>query len=151
MHPTVGKAIAGGLAGTVVMTMMMYFVAPMMGLNMDIASMLGSMMGIGWFGGMLVHFLNGTVIFPLIYVFAIHRLLPGSATIRGTAWGIILWLVAQVVVMPMMGAGVFSSAAGGMMAAAGSLVGHLLYGGLLGAIAGDAAPSHGTSPFSARA
>ena len=47
-----------------------------------------------------------------------------------------LWVLAQVVVMPMMGGGLFSSAMGGMMAAMGSLIGHLLYGGLLGAIAG---------------
>jgi len=46
--------------------------------------------------------------------------------------------MAQLIVMPMMGGGVFSSAMGGMMAAAGSLVGHLLYGSLFGAIAGRA-------------
>jgi hypothetical protein len=48
--------------------------------------------------------------------------------------------VAQTVVMPMMGAGLFSSAMGGVMAAMGSLIGHVIYGGLLGAIASPAAP-----------
>jgi len=47
----------------------------------------------------------------------------------------VLWLMAQVVVMPMMGGGLFSSAMGGLMAAMGSLVGHVLYGSLLGVIA----------------
>ncbi len=37
--------------------------------------------------------------------------------------------------MPMMGAGLFSSAMGGMMAAMGSLIGHILYGSLLSIIA----------------
>ena len=37
-------------------------------------------------------------------------------------------------VAPMMGAGLFSAAAGGMLAAAGSLVGHLLYGTILGTV-----------------
>jgi hypothetical protein len=55
--------------------------------------------------------------------------------VKGTAWGVTLWLVAQLVVMPMMGAGIFSSAMGGMMAAIGSLIGHILYGSLLGVIA----------------
>jgi uncharacterized protein DUF6789 len=141
MHPNIGKTIAGGFAGTVVMTMMMYLAAPMMGLNMDIAAMLGGMLGIGWTGGMLMHFINGTIIFPLIYAFALYSRLPGSPAVRGTTWGVILWLIAQVLVMPMMGGGMFSSAMGGMMAAAGSLVGHVLYGVLLGAIAGDAVPS----------
>ena len=51
------------------------------------------------------------------------------------SWGVALWLVAQTVVMPMMGAGLFSSAMGGVMAAMGSLIGHVLYGSLLGIIA----------------
>lgn len=40
----------------------------------------------------------------------------------------------------MMGAGLFSSAMGGATAAMGSLIGHVLYGSLLGII-GSAAPS----------
>ncbi len=38
--------------------------------------------------------------------------------------------------MPMMGDGFFSSQMGGRLAAGGALMGHLLYGGVLGAIAG---------------
>ncbi len=48
MRPRLGRAVLGGFAGTVVMTMMMYFVAPMMGVKMDIAASLGSMMGGSW-------------------------------------------------------------------------------------------------------
>ena len=51
-----------------------------------------------------------------------------------------LWLVAQVAVMPMMGAGPFSSQMGGAMAAMGSLVGYLLYGSLSGVVAGSGQP-----------
>ena len=120
------------------MTAMMYIVAPMMGLNMDIAAMLGGMLGIGWTGGLLVHFVNGTVLFALIYALAVYARTPGSPVIKGAIWGVALWLVAQLVIIPMVGAGVFSAAAGGMMAAAGSLGGHLLYGALLGSIAGQA-------------
>jgi uncharacterized membrane protein YagU involved in acid resistance len=120
------------------MTAMMYVVAPMMGLRMDIAAMLGSMLGGSWAAGMVLHFVNGSLIFPAIYVYALYGFLPGSPVIKGSAWGIALWLMAQLVVMPMMGGGVFSSAMGGMMAAAGSLVGHLLYGSLLCVIAGGA-------------
>jgi hypothetical protein len=151
MHPNIGKTIGGGFAGTLVMTMMMYLVAPMMGLNMDIAAMLGGMLGIGWAGGMLMHFVNGTIIFPLIYAFALHSRLPGGPALKGTAWGVILWLVAQTMVMPMAGAGLFSAAMGGMMAAAGSLVGHVLYGALLGAIAGEAVPTSAPARSSSRA
>ncbi len=118
------------------MTAMMYIVAPMMGLRiMDIAAMLGSMLSGSWTAGLLMPFVNGAVIFPTNYAYALYAHLPGSPVVRGTVWGVALWLVAQTVVMPMMGAGLFSSAKGGIMAAMGSLIGHILYGSLLGTIA----------------
>jgi uncharacterized membrane protein YagU involved in acid resistance len=121
--------------GTVAMTVMMYVVAPMMGLHMDIVGMLGSMLGRSWIAGLMMHFVNGSVIFPAIYAYALYAHLSGSPIIRGTVWGVGLWLIAQTLVMPMMGAGLFSSALGGVMAAMGSLIGHILYGSLLGVIA----------------
>jgi uncharacterized membrane protein YagU involved in acid resistance len=120
---------------------MMYKVAPMMGMmKMDIAGMLGQMLG-GWAMGMAMHVVNGTVIFPLIYVFLLYRWLPGPPVVKGLVWGVVLWLIAQLMIMPMMGAGLFSMKAGGMMAAIGSLVGHLVYGALLGGIAGPGVSS----------
>jgi hypothetical protein len=53
---------------------------------------------------------------------------------------VVLWIIAQTVVMPMMGAGLFSTAMGGGMAAMGSLIGHILYGSLLGVIASAPEP-----------
>jgi hypothetical protein len=140
MHPNVGRSMVGGFVGTAVMTAMMYMVAPMMGLHMDIAQMLGSMLGNNWMAGMMMHFVNGTIIFPLIYAYVLYQWLPGAPTAKGTSWGVILWLLAQVMVMPMMGGGFFSMAMGGMMAAMGSLIGHVLYGSILGAVAGTGAP-----------
>jgi uncharacterized membrane protein YagU involved in acid resistance len=135
LHPTFARAALGGFVGTLAMTAMMYIVAPMMGLRMDIAAMLGSRLGGSWTAGLMMHFVNGSVIFPAIYAYALYPRLPGSPAVRGTVWGVALWLVAQTVVMPMMGAGLFSSAMGGMMAAMGSLIGHILYGSLLGIVA----------------
>ncbi len=49
------NAIIGGLAGTIAMTLMMYGVAPMMlGRPMDVAAMLGAMLGGSWILGMLL-------------------------------------------------------------------------------------------------
>jgi hypothetical protein len=48
---------------------------------------------------------------------------------------VILWLLAQAIVMPMMGGGLFSARMGGFMAVMGSLAGHVVYGSLLGVIA----------------
>lgn len=136
MTSNITKTIAGGFAGTLVMTAMMYMVAPMMGVHMDIAAMLGSVLGGSWAAGLVMHLVNGTVVFPVIFARLLQQRLPGSAAVRGILFGLGLWLVAQVMVMPMMGAGVFSANAGGLMAAMGSLVGHVLYGGVLGAVSG---------------
>ncbi len=139
-HPTFARAALGGFLGTLAMTAMMYIVAPMMGLRMDIAAMLGSMLGGSWAAGLMMHFVNGSVIFPGIYAYALYRHLPGSPAVRGTIWGAALWLIAQTIVMPMMGAGLFTSAMGGMMAAMGSLIGHVLYGTVLGVIGSTPEP-----------
>ena len=133
------KSMAGGLAGTVMMTMMMRFVAPLMlGHPMDIAGMLASMMGGSWAIGMAAHLMNGIVIFPLVYAFLGFRFLPGPPVARGMIFGAILWLLAEIMVMPMAGAGFFSSEIGGAKAVMAALMGHLVYGALLGAIAGTA-------------
>jgi hypothetical protein len=139
MKPNLLKSMAGGLAGTVVMSMMMRFVAPMMlGHPMDIAAMLGNMMGGSYALGMAAHLMNGIVIFPLAYAFLAFRYLPGPPALRGMMFGAILWLIAEVMVMPMAGAGFFSSEIGGAKAVMAALMGHLVYGALLGAIAGTA-------------
>ncbi len=136
--PDIIRAVLGGFVGTVAITLMMYFVAPIMvGTKMDIAQMLGSLLGDSWWAGLGMHFLNGTLVFPLIYAFVLFGVLPGGPALKGITWGVILWLLAQVVVMPMMGAGFFSANAGGLMVAMGSLLGHLVYGWLLGLFTGS--------------
>ena len=107
--------------------------------KMDIAAMLGQILG-GWTPGMMMHFVNGVVIFPLIYAFFLFAKLPGAPAVKGITWGVALWLMAQLVVMPMMGAGIFGLKMGGMMFAFGSLIGHVVYGALLGWIGGHSHP-----------
>ena len=142
MKPNTWKAIAGGFIGTVMFTLMMRFVAPMMGVRMDIVAKLGEMTHTGMAGGLFMHFLNGTVIFPLIYVYLLYRLLPGAPWQKGLLWGVILWLGVEIVMMPMMGSGIFSMETGGVKAVTAALMGHLVYGAILGAIAGAPAPAN---------
>jgi uncharacterized membrane protein YagU involved in acid resistance len=145
MKPEIKMAVIGGVAGTLVMTMMMMYMAPMLtGIPMDIAAMLGAMLG-GYMVGMTAHIMMGIIVFPLIYVFVLYERLPGSPLIKGLAWGVVLWVLAATMVMPMAGGGFLMSNIGGMMALVASLMGHLVYGGLLGAIAGDGATSAAAS------
>jgi hypothetical protein len=141
----VGKAILAGFIATLVMTMIMYM-APMMGMpKMDVAAMLGGMLGqatpepmsSAWLMGMILHFVNGSIVFPLIFAYVIYKHLPGAPWSRGVVWGLILWFISQAMVMPMMGAGLFSSHnPQPLMTVVGSLMGHIIYGAILGWILG---------------
>lgn len=140
MKPNVGRTILGGFLGTLAITLLMYKAAPMMGLpKMDIAAMLGQVFG-GWTPGMMMHIANGVVIFPLIYTYLLFSRLPGAPAVKGLTWGVVLWVMAQLIVMPMMGAGVFGLKMGGVLSTFGSLIGHVVYGALLGWVGGHAHP-----------
>ena len=139
------RAIAAGFVGTLLMTMIM-MMAPAMGMpKMDIAAMLGSMfagqppaMGSGaWLVGFAMHLMIGVVLLPIGFAVVNNYLPTSSPLARGLFFGVLVWLVAQLMVMPMMGAGLFSShLPQGMMMAGGSLMGHLVYGGIVGLVYG---------------
>jgi hypothetical protein len=44
--------------------------------------MLGSTLGVGWAAGLAVHFINGSVIFPVVYTYVLYAHLPGAALPR---------------------------------------------------------------------
>ena len=117
--------------GTPAMTALIFVLAPMIGMKIDIVETLAEPFG-GWRMGMLVHILNGVIIFPLAFVFLLYRLLPGPPATKGVAFGVLLWLASQLIVMPIMGAGLFSAHVGGIRAVVALLLGHVLYGWLIG-------------------
>jgi len=128
-----GRAVLSGLAATAVMTMLM-LAAPMMGMPpMPIGEMLGQFLRIGTAAGWAMHVMIGLVLAGIYAAFLAGRL-PGAPALRGAIFGFAVFLVAQVVVTPMMGGGVFSG--GNMAMIGGSLMGHLVYGGIVGAIYG---------------
>jgi uncharacterized membrane protein YagU involved in acid resistance len=133
VNPDFKKAIIGGFIGTVALTVLMRFVAPAMGVTMDMAAMIGARMGAGSAVGMVAHFMLGTIVFALAYAVVAYRILPGPPWARGALFGLGLWMMLELVAMPMMGVGVFGGGAPTVMAA---LMAHLVFGALLGAIAG---------------
>ena len=136
---TISRALFAGLVATAAMTFMAYVVAPvMLGHPMDIAQMLSGFAGASWTIGMLMHLMNGIVVFPLFYLIAVYRFLPGAPWLKGILWGVVLWLGLEIVILPMIGAGVFSINEGGAKAVMAALIAHLIYGVLLGAVTGPA-------------
>ncbi|MQA90258.1 MAG: hypothetical protein GEU90_08485 [Gemmatimonas sp.] len=150
MNIATGRAVLAGVIGTAVMTIIGVGVAPLMGMPpMNPAEMLAGAMGgslpLGWIG----HFAIGTIL-ALIYA-VVAPYLPGPPAARGALYGVAPFLVAQIVVMPMMGMPFFSGSA---VMAMGSLVGHLVYGAVVGAVYGPvparvaSASAHAPSPAS---
>ncbi|MEX0691367.1 MAG: DUF6789 family protein [Gemmatimonadales bacterium] len=137
-----GAAVLAGLVGTAVMTMLM-LMGPLMGMpEMPIGDMLGAFLGIGSTLGWVMHGVIGVVLAG-IYALAAARFLPGTPVVRGAVYGFLVFLMAQLAVTPMMGGGVFSG--GNIPMIMGSLMGHLVYGGLVGVV------YHAKVPVAARA
>ena len=126
------RAIAGGFAGTVVFTLMMKFLAPMMlGHPMDIAAVLGTFTGLGTPAGMVMHFLLGSLGFAVGFLI-VGPYLAGPVWLRGVIFMAGVWLFVGLVVMPILGVGLFF---GGAREAMASLSGHIVLGAVLGMIA----------------
>ena len=130
MHPyTMRRVMVGGFLGTLAQTMVVYGIIPMMTSHaMDFEALRGYACSPSLF----MHLFSGSVLFPLGYVYLVSQGFTGSSVLKGTLWGGLLWLVTEGVMVPMLGAGVFSAELGGAPAALRALLGYLAYGATLG-------------------
>ncbi len=129
-----------GLVGTVAMTAL-WLVEPKLGLaRLAAGDILSSLLAVGTayasLGpalGWTLHFGVG-ILLALLYAARFAGRLRGSPTTWGLLYGCVIFIVAQLVFMPLVGAGVFSRGDPPMLL--GSFIGHLVYGGLVGRIIG---------------
>jgi hypothetical protein len=139
--PLFPRAMAAGFAATIVFTLATYYAAPLLtGFPLDIGAYFTDKLGGNAMLGAMLHYLAGTIAFPLGYV-VIGPVLPGSLPVKGLAYGVAVWLVAMLVVFPATGAGLFMSNMVGLDAVIASLIGHLIYGAVLGTLGPDFAPA----------
>lgn len=133
MNKIVAGAVAG-FAATVVLSVMM-IAKGMMGImpELDVISMLSAMMGapavMGWMG----HFMIGTLAWGIGFALLFDKIPGGSAVAKGVIFGIAAWLGMMIMLMPMAGAGLFGMAMG-IMAPMMTLVLHVIFGAVLGAV-----------------
>ncbi len=124
-----------GLAGTLCMTIFM-----VMGMASDVAPMpepipiaivkvfLGeASKPVLMISGMVSHFLYGGVAGAVLLFFLEEKV----SLYWGFGFGVLLWLIMQVAVLPMIGWGLFGTAETPKIAV-GTLVLHLIYGGVYG-------------------
>lgn len=134
------RAAVAGLIGTLVMTAL-WLVEPKLGLGRlaagDILSSLLAVstayVSLGPALGWTLHFGAG-ILLAVLYAARLAGRLHGSPTTRGLLYGCAIFIIAQLVFMPLVGAGVFSRGDPPMLL--GSFIGHLAYGGLVGLLYG---------------
>lgn len=138
------RAVVAGVTGTAVMTALLLW-APAVGLpRLAIGALLSTFLAVftavldvGPAGGWVVHGLIGIGL-AFLYAGVFAARLPGRPFARGLLYGLLVFFLSQIVFMPAVGGGFFSR--GDIAMLIGSLIGHLAYGGLVGAIYGSPSP-----------
>lgn len=133
---SISSAVIAGLAATAAMTVFT-FMAPLMGIEMNIPEMLAGTMGAPVIVGWAAHFMIGVILAVSYAVVYYPNFGSPNKMKSGAIFSLVPWLMAQVIIMPMMsimngesyGAGFFS---GSILLAGASLMGHLLFGVVLG-------------------
>lgn len=135
------RAAAAGVIATAAMTSLL-LVEPSIGLPRiaigvslsNVISAVSSHAEIGAFWGWVLDLAVG-VIFAMIYASYFEDRLPGGAFMRGVIFGFFVFLLSQIIFAPATGAGFFSS--GDIELLIGGLLGHLVFGGVLGYVYGE--------------
>jgi len=126
------SAVIAGVIGTTAMTLFT-FMAPLMGIEMNIPSMLASTFGAPIIIGWLMHFMIGIILAINFAALFLPKFGSSNKIKAGAIFSLIPWLMAQIVVMPMMtimngGGYIDGFFSGSVMIAFTSLMGHLIYG-----------------------
>ena len=140
------RAVAAGAIATATMTALL-LIEPAVGLpEIAIGQLLSSSLSlstarlsVGPAGGWLIHFLVG-IGWAILYAGLVRPRLRGSPLVRGLMFGVLVFLVGQALFLPLARAGFFSGGNPAMLT--GSLLGHLVFGGVLGWIYADPAGSN---------
>lgn len=134
-----------GLVATIVLSALMV-VKSMMGIMpaLDLPMMIAGVMGkpdmpmVGW----AVHFMIGVIGYGTAMAL-LNTSLPGRSQVgHGLILGFVGWLIMMLMLMPMMGVGLFAMGMG-VMAPVMTLVLHLIFGAVMGWVYGRSLPGKG--------
>ena len=132
-----GVGIIAGFAATIALSLIMVIKAaagfmPMLNVIALLSALLGNpgVPLVGW----TAHFVIGAIIWGALFA-ALVPSLPGAYCVRGAIFSGGAWLAMMIILMPLAGKGVFAAHAG-LPVAVATLVLHLIYGVVLGAVFG---------------
>jgi len=134
------RAVVAGVIATAAVTAL-WLAEPVVGLpSFAVGSMLSSFLAVvtaytpiwpivGW----IIHVAVGIGL-ALIYARWLVDRLPGAPLLKGVGFGLGVFVLAQLTFMPLVGAGFFSRGDASLLV--GSLIGHIVFGGLIGLVYG---------------
>lgn len=128
------NGLLAGLVATIVLSALMVIKAKL-GLmpDLNVIAMLAHHLGGSPVMGWVAHFTIGVVGYGLVYALFFSEISFGGPTVRGMVLGVAGWLVMMLVVMPMVGAGLFGlGMPSGVMVPVATLILHLIFGAVLG-------------------
>ena len=130
----IGKGVIAGFVATAIISILFLMKAAMGVMpDLNIIAMLSGMMGGALIMGWIAHFVIGAVIWGVLFAL-LHTSVPGgSLWLKGVVFGLAAWLMMMIVVMPMIGAGMFGMKFG-MVAPAMTLMVHVIFGAVLGGV-----------------
>jgi hypothetical protein len=112
----IGKAFLGGLIATAITFGLMYL-GPLLGISTwNLAGMTGAALGFGknitsanalWDWGLIVDLIFMLFVLPLCYAHWVYSWLRGPNAFRGMLWGWFMWFLQQMLIMPLIGKGIF--------------------------------------------
>jgi len=132
MEFRITQIIKSGFLATATMTTFM-LLAPIIGMpEMSIGKMLAGYFGLHQVIGWLIHLFIG-IMLAGIYMSFFHDKLPSNNLVKGLQFSMIPFLIFQLIIMPMMQNGVFSTNTGSpLLMIIESFIGHISYGTILG-------------------
>ncbi|HYF23684.1 MAG TPA: DUF6789 family protein [Caulobacteraceae bacterium] len=134
MRDRVQKGILAGLAATAALTILMLLkdiagIAP----RVDLVALLSGALELPVWASWIGHFLIGSVVWGALFALLAPRIPASTCTAKAVMFSIAAWLLMQLIILPMAGAGLFGLRYGGV-APLLTLALHVVYGLVLGAV-----------------
>lgn len=145
-EPNAARALLGGLIATILVTALMY-IAGGLGIRVwNVPAIVGGALSFNarihpgdamWVWGLAFYLACNIFAFPACYAYWVYDVLPGPTWMRGLLFGAFLWFILEMLLMPLIGEGVFDlRGPAPAFEIISQLILWLLYGAVLGAIAG---------------
>jgi len=134
MRDRIQKGVLAGLAATIALTILMLLkdlagFAP----RVDLVALLSGALELPVWASWIGHFLIGSVIWGVLFAVLAPKIPTSTCTAKAVMFSVAAWLLMQLVILPLAGAGVFG-ARYGIMAPVLTLALHVIYGAVLGAV-----------------